>query len=126
VLLGAVEVSEALHKGEAVLLHCSDGWDRTSQLASIAQILLDPYYRTFKGYAGIMMMMMVVVVVIEGEYESIAQIPLDPYYRTFNGYGSITWCCIPRTIASVALSHVWMHHVSQHNQARLIHKPEPT
>jgi len=32
-----------------VLVHCTDGWDRTAQLCSLAQILMDPYYRTFKG-----------------------------------------------------------------------------
>jgi hypothetical protein len=29
---------------------CSDGWDRTTQLISVASILLDPYYRTFQGF----------------------------------------------------------------------------
>jgi len=33
-----------------VLIHCSDGWDRTSQLSALAQICLDPYYRTMEGY----------------------------------------------------------------------------
>ncbi|EXJ63741.1 hypothetical protein A1O7_00076 [Cladophialophora yegresii CBS 114405] len=33
-----------------VLIHCSDGWDRTSQLSSISQICLDPYYRTLEGF----------------------------------------------------------------------------
>ena len=33
-----------------MLIHCSDGWDRTAQLASIAQMLLDPYYRTIDGF----------------------------------------------------------------------------
>jgi len=33
-----------------VLIHCSDGWDRTSQISSLAQICLDPYYRTFEGF----------------------------------------------------------------------------
>ncbi|WYZ40503.1 hypothetical protein EsH8_IV_000844 [Colletotrichum jinshuiense] len=33
-----------------VLIHCSDGWDRTSQLSALAQILLDPYYRTMEGF----------------------------------------------------------------------------
>lgn len=28
----------------------SDGWDRTSQLISLANLLLDPYYRTFRGF----------------------------------------------------------------------------
>ena len=31
-------------------MHCSDGWDRTSQLCAIAQVLLDPYYRTILGF----------------------------------------------------------------------------
>ncbi|KAI6109714.1 phosphatases II [Pisolithus sp. B1] len=33
-----------------VLVHCSDGWDRTSQLAALSQICLDPYYRTMRGF----------------------------------------------------------------------------
>ncbi|XP_030066098.1 phosphatidylinositol-3,5-bisphosphate 3-phosphatase MTMR8 [Microcaecilia unicolor] len=33
----------------SVLVHCSDGWDRTAQVCSVASLLLDPYYRTFKG-----------------------------------------------------------------------------
>jgi hypothetical protein len=32
-----------------VTLHCSDGWDRTAQLSSLAQIFLDPYFRTTTG-----------------------------------------------------------------------------
>jgi myotubularin-related protein 6/7/8 len=32
------------------LIHCSDGWDRTSQLSALSQILLDPYYRTMEGF----------------------------------------------------------------------------
>jgi myotubularin-related protein 6/7/8 len=33
-----------------VLIHCSDGWDRTSQLSALAQLMLDPYYRTIEGF----------------------------------------------------------------------------
>jgi myotubularin-related protein 6/7/8 len=33
-----------------VLIHCSDGWDRTSQLSALSQICLDPYYRTMEGF----------------------------------------------------------------------------
>ena len=32
-----------------VLVHCSDGWDRTSQVCSVACLLMDPHYRTFNG-----------------------------------------------------------------------------
>jgi hypothetical protein len=28
-----------------------DGWDRTSQLTSLAELLLDPYYRSAHGFA---------------------------------------------------------------------------
>ncbi|PVH86885.1 phosphatases II [Cadophora sp. DSE1049] len=33
-----------------VLIHCSDGWDRTSQLSALSQIMLDPYFRTIDGF----------------------------------------------------------------------------
>jgi myotubularin-related protein 6/7/8 len=36
-----------------VLVHCSDGWDRTSQLSSLAQICLDPYFRTIDGFIAL-------------------------------------------------------------------------
>ena len=32
-----------------VLIHCSDGWDRTSQLSSLSQLCLDPYFRKLDG-----------------------------------------------------------------------------
>jgi len=50
-LLGATEVASHLERGEAVLVHCSDGWDRTSQLSALAQLMLDPFYRTLEGFA---------------------------------------------------------------------------
>uniref|UniRef100_H3B7V1 Myotubularin related protein 6 n=1 Tax=Latimeria chalumnae TaxID=7897 RepID=H3B7V1_LATCH len=37
-------------EGASVLVHCSDGWDRTAQVCSIGSLLLDPYYRTMKGF----------------------------------------------------------------------------
>ncbi|RLN90923.1 hypothetical protein BBJ28_00022865, partial [Nothophytophthora sp. Chile5] len=51
ILQGASEVATHLERGDAVLVHCSDGWDRTAQLAALAQIMLDPYYRTLEGFA---------------------------------------------------------------------------
>ena len=33
-----------------VLIHCSDGWDRTSQLSALSQLCLDPYFRTLEGF----------------------------------------------------------------------------
>jgi len=34
-----------------VLLHCSHGWDRTSQVAALSQLFLDEYYRTRAGFS---------------------------------------------------------------------------
>ena len=47
----STEISKLVSEGNNVLIHCSDGWDRTPQLVTISQILLDPYYRTFMGFA---------------------------------------------------------------------------
>lgn len=49
-LKGAVTIARFVDKGAAALVHCSDGWDRTSQLTSLAQLLLDPFYRTITGF----------------------------------------------------------------------------
>ncbi|KAJ8668071.1 hypothetical protein QAD02_009734 [Eretmocerus hayati] len=50
-LRAAVTVASAIENdGRPVLVHCSDGWDRTPQIVALAQILLDPYYRTMEGF----------------------------------------------------------------------------
>ncbi|KAJ1524366.1 hypothetical protein ONE63_010867 [Megalurothrips usitatus] len=47
----AVTVAQALDREERpVVVHCSDGWDRTPQIVALAEILLDPYYRTMQGF----------------------------------------------------------------------------
>lgn len=33
-----------------VIIHCLDGWDRTLQVSALAQMCLDPYYRTLEGF----------------------------------------------------------------------------
>ena len=47
----ACEISQKIQENNSVLIHCSDGWDRTSQLSALTQILLDPFYRTINGFA---------------------------------------------------------------------------
>lgn len=37
-------------EGTSVLVHCSDGWDRTAQVCALGSLLMDPYYRTIKGF----------------------------------------------------------------------------
>ncbi|XP_031321635.1 myotubularin-related protein 6 isoform X1 [Camelus dromedarius] len=51
VLGAAVVLAKAVTTESAsVLVHCSDGWDRTSQVCSLGSLLLDPYYRTVRGF----------------------------------------------------------------------------
>lgn len=45
VLRASWECARTVHKGTPALIHCSHGWDRTSQVAALAQIFLDPFYR---------------------------------------------------------------------------------
>lgn len=37
-------------QGAHVVIHCSDGWDRTPQVVSLVQICLDPFFRTMEGF----------------------------------------------------------------------------
>eukprot|EP01036_Dinobryon_divergens_P030928 gene30928-40253_t len=50
VLKGAVGICDSMMMGHPMLVHCSDGWDRTAQLTALAQLMLDPYYRTVEGF----------------------------------------------------------------------------
>ncbi|PFH54167.1 hypothetical protein AMATHDRAFT_72690 [Amanita thiersii Skay4041] len=51
ILEGTLLIVKNVHINSShVLIHCSDGWDRTAQLSSLSQICLDPYYRTINGF----------------------------------------------------------------------------
>eukprot|EP00850_Spirogloea_muscicola_P000602 SM000002S05682 [mRNA] locus=s2:1511167:1515854:- [translate_table: standard] len=53
-LAGAAWIAARIAVDEtSVLVHCSDGWDRTAQLVSLSNLLLDPYYRTFRGFQAL-------------------------------------------------------------------------
>lgn len=49
ILSTSQEICRYLYQQESVMIHCSDGWDRTPQLTATVQLLLDPYYRTLRG-----------------------------------------------------------------------------
>ncbi|KAJ2840844.1 phosphatidylinositol-3-phosphatase ymr1 [Coemansia sp. 'formosensis'] len=51
ILVGVKTIVQAIDVGHHVVVHCSDGWDRTAQLTSLAQLCLDPYYRSIRGFA---------------------------------------------------------------------------
>lgn len=51
IIKASYESASQLHRGVPVLVHCSHGWDRTAQVCTLAQLFLDPYYRTMDGFA---------------------------------------------------------------------------
>eukprot|EP01129_Flabellula_baltica_P008478 TRINITY_DN3372_c0_g1_i1.p1 TRINITY_DN3372_c0_g1~~TRINITY_DN3372_c0_g1_i1.p1 ORF type:complete len:739 (-),score=151.21 TRINITY_DN3372_c0_g1_i1:4-2220(-) len=53
IISASIKVVDLLERGYSVLVHCSDGWDRTAQMCGLAQILIDPYYRTIEGLIAI-------------------------------------------------------------------------
>uniref|UniRef100_A0A8C2S2D5 phosphatidylinositol-3,5-bisphosphate 3-phosphatase n=1 Tax=Capra hircus TaxID=9925 RepID=A0A8C2S2D5_CAPHI len=51
ILAGALRIADRVESGKtSVVVHCSDGWDRTAQLTSLAMLMLDGYYRTIRGF----------------------------------------------------------------------------
>lgn len=51
ILNGALKIADKIENHKtSTIVHCSDGWDRTSQLTSLSMIMLDAYYRTIKGF----------------------------------------------------------------------------
>ncbi|KAM6910993.1 phosphatidylinositol-3,5-bisphosphate 3-phosphatase MTMR2 isoform 3-T3 [Lycodopsis pacificus] len=51
ILAGALRIADKVESGKtSVVVHCSDGWDRTGQLTSLAMLMLDSYYRTVRGF----------------------------------------------------------------------------
>jgi len=46
ILQAAKSIASEIDHGTTCIVHCSDGWDRTSQLTSLPMLLLDPFYRT--------------------------------------------------------------------------------
>ena len=52
ILRGALLAVDGIVKmGQTVLVHCSDGWDRTAQIVCLAQLMLDAKSRTLEGFA---------------------------------------------------------------------------
>ena len=46
----SVETVCKLMGGVSVVVHCSDGWDRTPQVISLSMLLIDPFYRSLRGF----------------------------------------------------------------------------
>eukprot|EP01129_Flabellula_baltica_P000224 TRINITY_DN10267_c0_g1_i1.p1 TRINITY_DN10267_c0_g1~~TRINITY_DN10267_c0_g1_i1.p1 ORF type:complete len:610 (+),score=97.08 TRINITY_DN10267_c0_g1_i1:80-1909(+) len=50
IMKASFRTASLIKEGAPVLIHCSDGWDRTAQMSAVAQVILDPRYREFKGF----------------------------------------------------------------------------
>jgi len=50
VISSSIMVADKLYsENSSVLVHCSDGWDRTAQVCATSQLILDPYFRSLEG-----------------------------------------------------------------------------
>jgi myotubularin-related protein 1/2 len=72
---GSIQIAQSVKNGNTVLIHCSDGWDRASQLTAFSQFLIDPFYKTILGY----------MTLIEKDFLSFGH-----QFRARNGYYSKT------------------------------------
>lgn len=51
ILTSAKQISRIISNNQSnVLVYCPDGSSLTSMMTSLAQLFLDPYYRTFEGF----------------------------------------------------------------------------
>ena len=73
IIQASINIASAVKEGYSVLVHCSDGWDRASQVTAFSQLLIDPFYRTIKGY----------MILIEKDFVSFGH-----QFRYRNGYCS--------------------------------------
>ena len=73
IIQASINIASAVKSGFSVLVHCSDGWDRASQVTAFSQLLIDPFYRTIKGY----------MILIEKDFLSFGH-----QFRYRNGYFS--------------------------------------
>ena len=51
VLKAAAKIKNSLTMENNTLLKCPDGRERSAQISALAQIILNPFYRTFTGFA---------------------------------------------------------------------------
>ena len=85
ILKGALKVVQYIDQKQiSVLVHCSDGWDRTSQITSLSQLLLDAHYRTLEGF----------ITLIEKEWCSFGHKFADRLAYTYLGFKDEEMSCI--------------------------------
>ena len=50
ILAASQRVVSEIQEQRSVLVHCSNGWDRTTQIVSLAMLQCDSYFRTYIGF----------------------------------------------------------------------------
>ncbi|KAJ3434319.1 myotubularin-related [Anaeramoeba flamelloides] len=51
IIRSSTKISKLMNnESQPILVHCSDGWDRTAQICSLVQLFLDSYFRTIEGF----------------------------------------------------------------------------
>lgn len=64
-LKAAVILTTAIERdARPAMVHCSDGWDRTPQIVALAELLLDPYYRTVEGFRCVFLLYLLILVLV--------------------------------------------------------------
>ena len=53
IIKSSFDIVSSINNNISILIHCSDGWDRTPQLSSLCQIILDMRYRTIRGFINL-------------------------------------------------------------------------
>ncbi|KAK2953187.1 putative Phosphoinositide 3-phosphatase [Blattamonas nauphoetae] len=53
-ILHSASSLSSLLSSTSLLIHCSDGWDRTPQLCSLISIFVNPRHRTLAGFIGLL------------------------------------------------------------------------
>ena len=114
-----------------VLVHCSDGWDRTPQIVALAEILLDPYYRTFE-----VRIIEVCLYIFDAVLENAIFSPLYGWYWKNNKKISVNWitcliklfffywvkmCFVNFKVSGYAISYLplWLLCMDKHNGKKL-------
>ena len=54
ILAGSVVCADKVEAGTSVLVHCSDGWDRTPQISALATLMVCAEARTIEGFCALL------------------------------------------------------------------------
>lgn len=53
ILAAVLECTSCLMNGASIMVHCSDGWDRTPAITALVELVLDGHYRTLVGFCAL-------------------------------------------------------------------------